>query len=113
IPVYVAETEEAAHEEPRASTTQSYKRYIDRYSQIKPANGDDWGGQSKGGYEDLLQTRLVYGTPDYVAGRLAQLRDEMGLDGFLIEPNVGGAIPREHVFKSVKLFAEKVAPQLR
>jgi alkanesulfonate monooxygenase SsuD/methylene tetrahydromethanopterin reductase-like flavin-dependent oxidoreductase (luciferase family) len=63
-------------------------------------------------YDQLLQTRLAYGTPEAVIGRLGELRDELGLSGFLLEPNVGGAIPRDLVFKSVRLFAEKVAPAL-
>ena len=64
-------------------------------------------------YDDLLRTRLAYGTPDVVTRRLAELRDGLGLSGFLLEPNVGGGIPRDRVFKSVRLFAEQVAPALR
>jgi alkanesulfonate monooxygenase SsuD/methylene tetrahydromethanopterin reductase-like flavin-dependent oxidoreductase (luciferase family) len=65
------------------------------------------------GYEALLRDRLAYGTPEMVAERLAQLRDELGLSGVSIEPNVGGYIPRELVFKSICPFAQEVVPRLR
>jgi hypothetical protein len=48
-----------------------------------------------------------------VVERLQQLRDELGLSGVVIEPNVGGGIPREQVARSVRLFAQEVAPKLR
>jgi alkanesulfonate monooxygenase SsuD/methylene tetrahydromethanopterin reductase-like flavin-dependent oxidoreductase (luciferase family) len=56
---------------------------------------------------------LAYGTPEAVTAKLRHLRDELGLSGFLIEPNVGAGIPREQVFRSVELFATEVAPALR
>src|SRR5262249_57609501 len=64
-------------------------------------------------YEDLLRDRLAYGTPDMVVERLKQLRDELGLSGVVIEPNVGGGMSREQVSRSVRLFAQEVAPRLR
>ena len=44
--------------------------------------------------------------------RLKQLESELGLAGVLIEPNVGGGIPRDKVYNSIRLFAEQVAPHL-
>jgi alkanesulfonate monooxygenase SsuD/methylene tetrahydromethanopterin reductase-like flavin-dependent oxidoreductase (luciferase family) len=65
------------------------------------------------GYDGLLQGRLAYGTPDMVATRLRDLRETLGLSGIIMEPNVGGHIPSELVFRSVRLFAREVVPQLR
>jgi hypothetical protein len=48
-----------------------------------------------------------------VARRLSDLRDDLGLTGFVIEPNVGGAIPRDKVLRSIELFGREVAPALR
>jgi hypothetical protein len=42
-----------------------------------------------------------------------QLQQTMGLSGFIIEPNVGGAIPPEGVDHAMKLFTQEVAPYLR
>ena len=121
IPVYVAATAEAAYEEPRASTMASYSRLAASYansaehsgsrtSEERAARGERLSGT---GYEELLENRLAYGTPEAVARRLADLRDDLGLTGFVIEPNVGGGIPRDKVVESVRLFAEEVAPALR
>jgi alkanesulfonate monooxygenase SsuD/methylene tetrahydromethanopterin reductase-like flavin-dependent oxidoreductase (luciferase family) len=60
-----------------------------------------------------LRDRLAYGTPDMVVERLTQLRQELGLSGVVIEPNVGGGISRDQVWRSVRLFAQEVAPRLR
>ena len=64
-------------------------------------------------YDELLRDRLAYGTPDVVAERLGSLRDTLGLSGVVIEPNVGGGIRQERVYRSLRLFAEGVAPKLR
>ncbi len=118
VPLYVAETAEAAYEEPRESTTTNYKQRGQGYASAQQGAGSteeraEFARRIAGAdYDELLRTRLAYGTPDAVTERLATLRDELGLSGFLLEPNVGGAIPRELVSKSVRLFAEHVAPTL-
>jgi alkanesulfonate monooxygenase SsuD/methylene tetrahydromethanopterin reductase-like flavin-dependent oxidoreductase (luciferase family) len=63
-------------------------------------------------YESALQDRPVYGTPDAVATRLRELRDELGLSGALMEPNVGGLMPPDRLENSVRLFGQEVAPRL-
>jgi alkanesulfonate monooxygenase SsuD/methylene tetrahydromethanopterin reductase-like flavin-dependent oxidoreductase (luciferase family) len=119
IPMYVAETAEAAYEEPRESTLTNYRQRGEGYSSRTQGAGSveeraEFARRIAGSdYDELLRKRLAYGTPDAVARRLANLRDELGLTGFLLEPNVGGGISRERVFKSVRLFAEQVAPALR
>ena len=64
-------------------------------------------------YESALQDRLVYGTPDAVANRLQELRDKLGLSGVLMEPNVGGILPPDHLETSIRLFGQEVASQLQ
>jgi len=63
-------------------------------------------------YESALQDRLVYGTPDAVANRLGELRDELGLSGVLMEPNVGGLMPPDRLEHSIRLFGQEVALRL-
>jgi alkanesulfonate monooxygenase SsuD/methylene tetrahydromethanopterin reductase-like flavin-dependent oxidoreductase (luciferase family) len=119
IPVYVGETAEAAYEDPRESTTSNYRQRGEGYaSRTEGAGSAEERAEfarrlAASDYDQLLKTRLAYGTPDKVIERLTSLRDELGLDGFLLEPNVGGGVPREKVFNSVKLFAKEVAPALR
>jgi alkanesulfonate monooxygenase SsuD/methylene tetrahydromethanopterin reductase-like flavin-dependent oxidoreductase (luciferase family) len=64
-------------------------------------------------YEELLQERVVFGTPGDVVARLRGVQQALGLSGFIIEPNMGGGIPPERVAHSLHLFAHAVAPQLR
>jgi alkanesulfonate monooxygenase SsuD/methylene tetrahydromethanopterin reductase-like flavin-dependent oxidoreductase (luciferase family) len=122
IPVYVAETEDAAYHEPQASTLSSYQRLAESYrrsalapgaistSAERAARGSRLAGT---GYDELLRNRLVYGTPAMVTERLLELKEALGLSGLIIEPNVGGSTPKELVAKSVGMFAEEVAPKLR
>ena len=63
-------------------------------------------------YEDALQDRLVYGTPDTVVERLSELRQELGLSGVLMEPNVGGLMAPDRLDRSIRLFGQEVAPRL-
>ncbi len=119
IPVYVAETESDAYEQPRESTLTNYRQRGEGYAARTEGAGSEaeraeFARRIAGSdYDELLKTRLAYGTPAAVTQRLIGLRDQLGLSGFLLEPNVGGTIPREHVFKSVQLFAEQVGPALR
>jgi alkanesulfonate monooxygenase SsuD/methylene tetrahydromethanopterin reductase-like flavin-dependent oxidoreductase (luciferase family) len=121
IPVYVAETAAQAHAEPEASTMRSYRRLAENFARSAGAAGTTTAEEraeraerlAKVSYEALLRDRLAYGTPAMVAERLGQLREELGLTGVIIEPNVGGRVPRELVLKSVRLFAQAVIPRLR
>jgi alkanesulfonate monooxygenase SsuD/methylene tetrahydromethanopterin reductase-like flavin-dependent oxidoreductase (luciferase family) len=121
IPVYVAETADRAYNEPQASTLRSYQRLARTFAQSVGAAGTTSTEErqerastlAQVSYDDLLRDRLAYGTPDMVVERLTQLRQELGLSGVVIEPNVGGGISRDQVWRSVRLFAQEVAPRLR
>jgi alkanesulfonate monooxygenase SsuD/methylene tetrahydromethanopterin reductase-like flavin-dependent oxidoreductase (luciferase family) len=120
LPVYVAETLEQAHAEPQASTMRSYQRLAKQFARTAGAAGTTASEErleraeslARVSYEDLLRDRLAYGTPDMVVEKLQYLRDTLGLAGVVIEPNVGGGIPPDLVFQSVRLFAQEVAPRL-
>jgi alkanesulfonate monooxygenase SsuD/methylene tetrahydromethanopterin reductase-like flavin-dependent oxidoreductase (luciferase family) len=64
-------------------------------------------------YDELLRDRVAYGTPEMVVERLTQWRDQLGLSGVIMEPNVGGKIPLEQMLRSIRLYAKEVAPRLR
>jgi alkanesulfonate monooxygenase SsuD/methylene tetrahydromethanopterin reductase-like flavin-dependent oxidoreductase (luciferase family) len=121
IPVYVAASREQAYAEPQASTMRSYQRLAKQFARTAGAAGTTASEErleraenlARVGYDDLLRDRLAYGTPDMVVEKLRHLRETLGLAGVVIEPNVGGGIPRDRVFQSVRLFAQEVAPQLR
>ena len=121
IPVYVAETADRARSEPEQSTVASYRRLAETFAASVGEVGTTMGeeraeraqGLSEVTYDELLRDRVAYGTPDMVVERLGQLRDELGLTGVVAEPNVGGRIPLEQVNRSIRLYAEEVAPRLR
>ncbi len=121
IPAYVAATADKALAEPEASTMRSYRRLAENFAKSAKSAGttasEDRAARAERladvTYEELLQDRLAYGTPDMVVERLRDLRDRMGLKGVMIEPNVGGGIPGDRVMNSVRLFAREVAPNLK
>jgi alkanesulfonate monooxygenase SsuD/methylene tetrahydromethanopterin reductase-like flavin-dependent oxidoreductase (luciferase family) len=121
IPVYVAATPERAYAEPQASTMRSYQRLAAQFARTAGAAGTTAAEEcleraerlARVRYDDLLRDRLAYGSPDMMVEKLHSLQETLGLAGIVIEPNVGGGIPRELVLQSVRLFAQEVAPRLR
>ena len=124
LPVYVEEDMERALSEPEASTMGHYARLGMNLRNVLRSAGEAGAAESEQQveqaerlasitYEDLLRERLVYGTPETVTKRLAEVADELGLSGVVIEPNVGAHVPQEQVLNSMRLFAEEVAPALR
>jgi alkanesulfonate monooxygenase SsuD/methylene tetrahydromethanopterin reductase-like flavin-dependent oxidoreductase (luciferase family) len=112
-PVYVAETAEKARTEPQASTMRRMRilRQMSRYI-ADPEAQQRLGRMFEVSYEDTLR-RVVYGTPEEVAERLAEYRETLGVTGFSLELNPGGQIPYERVINSMRLLAEKVIPQFK
>ncbi len=64
-------------------------------------------------YEDVVQERVVFGTPAQVIARLQQLRQQLSLSGLIMESNMGGRTPAPDVVESIRLFGREVAPALR
>ncbi len=61
-------------------------------------------------YEDLLETRVVFGSPERVKDRLTQFQLMLGITGITGELNPGGFLPKEAVQRSLKLLTEEVMP---
>jgi alkanesulfonate monooxygenase SsuD/methylene tetrahydromethanopterin reductase-like flavin-dependent oxidoreductase (luciferase family) len=118
LPIYVAETQEQAQADPRPSVLPYYERlrqgYLRSAQQFESAERTARAAQLASlTYKELLQERVVFGTPRNVVARLRTVQQALGLSGFIIEPNVGGGIPLDRVARSLDLFAHVVAPQLR
>ena len=64
-------------------------------------------------YEDVLAKKVAFGTPARVIERLTQLREELGVDGFVAELNPGGRIPVELETRSLKLLTHEVMPAFK
>ncbi|HUB94561.1 MAG TPA: LLM class flavin-dependent oxidoreductase [Stellaceae bacterium] len=121
IPVYIAETERLAREEPEASIMNFYRLLGERIVasagqagvrtiERRAERGQDLQALT---YDAALRTKLVIGTPDRVVDRLRQIEEELGLDGILAECNCGGGLPPARVMNSLRLLCEQVLPQFR
>ena len=110
LPIYVAESAAQARSDPEESTVRSYRRLGENLAASAGEAGTTGSEEraaradrlSQVSYDELLRDRLAYGTPDMVVERLTQWREQLGLSGVIMEPNVGGRMP-----------LDEVAPRLR
>ena len=120
VPVYVAETDEQAREEPRQSFMHLFQSIGAQFGGTAAHAGvSDKAERARRGealqsrtYEDALRQQLIVGTPDAVIRRIAELREMLGLDGILAETNSGGLIPQDRVMNSLRLMSQ-VAPHIK
>jgi alkanesulfonate monooxygenase SsuD/methylene tetrahydromethanopterin reductase-like flavin-dependent oxidoreductase (luciferase family) len=121
VPVYVAETAERARAEPEESMMHLSRTLgAQLEDSTRRAGVHDVENRAARGarlqnvtYEDALRDKLIVGTPDMVAERIADLRDKLGLDGILAEMNSGGRIPADLMMRSLQLLCERVVPHFR
>ena len=64
-------------------------------------------------YDDILETKVAFGTPEGLVDRFTKLREELGLDGVVAELNAGGLIPHDIVLRNIKMLTEKVMPAFK
>ena len=118
LPVYLAETEEQAYEEPRESTLTSMQGIGVRVAASADRAGTtgNWRAESDHfmgmTYDDWLRDKVIFGTPESVLDRLLQLTEQLQLSCIVFENNLGRRIPYELQMKSLKLLMDKVVPHL-
>lgn len=102
---YVADTDEQA-------VADFYAPYARAMSGIGRERG--WGPMTRDQFASLRSQSgsLFVGTPDSVASKIADVRDTLGLDRFMLHTSVG-TLPHEKVLRNIELLGEKVAPQVR
>lgn len=109
--VYVAETMEQARQDAAEAVLNNY-RWICHWRGL--GNLMDPGETVKEGqelnYEFLHPRNLLFGTPDYVAEKIQELKGELNLETLLLWVNHNG-LPHEKMMKSLKLFTEEVMPR--
>jgi alkanesulfonate monooxygenase SsuD/methylene tetrahydromethanopterin reductase-like flavin-dependent oxidoreductase (luciferase family) len=119
VPLYVAESIDRAHAEPKDSTMMAVHGLGNRVAQSASRLGTtgDWDAQAEHirhmTYEDWLRDKVVYGTPEMVVDRLQQLCDELDLTQILYEINYGRQIPYELQLKNLRLINDHVIPELK
>jgi alkanesulfonate monooxygenase SsuD/methylene tetrahydromethanopterin reductase-like flavin-dependent oxidoreductase (luciferase family) len=118
-PVYVAETDQAARDEPEDSIMYFYRYLGERLEDSATRAGvravEDRAARGQRlqtiSYDEALREKIIVGSPERVTDRLLELKDKLGLDGILAEMNCGTKIPHERVMKSLQLLCEKVKPR--
>ena len=126
FPMYISNTQEGATQEPRESIEAYFARMLVRYQQGRDEEGV--GGSptdraqimqaraerlAKLSYEEILETKVICGTPEAVIERLAQYKETLGLTGFTAELNPGGLLPKEAVQRTMRLLTEEVMPTFK
>jgi alkanesulfonate monooxygenase SsuD/methylene tetrahydromethanopterin reductase-like flavin-dependent oxidoreductase (luciferase family) len=119
VPIYVADTAAAAHDEPEESIMSFYRMLGARLEDSATRSGaraiEDRAGRGQRlqtiSYTEALRDKVIVGTPEMVADRLRALQEELGLDGILAELNCGGQIPHARMLRSLQLLCEKVKPR--
>ena len=118
MPVYVAETDCQAREDTETSTLHFY-RIIARALAASDARA--WTNEAREGraqrwaaltYDDIVREHAIFGSPEAVTERLLALREDLGFSSLSAWMNPGGWIPDAAVTRSMRLFAERVAPKL-
>jgi len=120
IPVYAAPTEREAREEPRESILYYFRRQAElaRSALGRIGTGPAEKRQAQAerldalSYDDMLELRVAFGTAPALIDRLTRLRDELGLDGIVVELNSGGLIPAALEARSLSILADEVLPAL-
>jgi natural product biosynthesis luciferase-like monooxygenase protein len=119
IPIYAAPTDEEALDEPRESITQ----YIRRQAEIqrvgvgrdavanahRHAQAERMRAMS---YDDILQSRVAFGSPGRLIERLAELREALEPNCIVAELNPGALIPVDRVKRTLRILAHHVMPAL-
>jgi alkanesulfonate monooxygenase SsuD/methylene tetrahydromethanopterin reductase-like flavin-dependent oxidoreductase (luciferase family) len=121
IPVYVGETTQGALEEPHDSIMYYFTRQADlqRSAVGRAGTGPADRRQARAdrltslSYEEILHTKVAFGTAAELIERLSQLRDELGVDGIVAELDAGGQIPAERVQRSLRLLTHEVMPAFK
>lgn len=121
IPIYVADTAEQALSDPEHSMMTFYRGMAAQLAQSASEAGSNPNERREERsqalealtYEAARRDKVVVGTPEQVADRLLELREDLGLSGILAELNCGALIPHAKVMRSLELLCTKVMPRFK
>lgn len=126
FPMYISNNKEGAAQEPRESIEAYFERMRVRYEQGRDDEGVGGSAEERAQvlreraeriarltYEEILETKVICGTPAQVIDRLAQYKETLGLTGFTAELNPGGLLPEEAVQRTLRLLTQEVMPAFK
>jgi alkanesulfonate monooxygenase SsuD/methylene tetrahydromethanopterin reductase-like flavin-dependent oxidoreductase (luciferase family) len=120
IPVYAAPTEKEAREEPHENITYFFQRHTEltrgRLGRAGAGPADRLQSRvdqlASLSYEQILDTRVAFGTAASLTERLGRLRDDLGLDGIIAELNPGGLLALDQMRRTLRILTHEVVPAL-
>jgi alkanesulfonate monooxygenase SsuD/methylene tetrahydromethanopterin reductase-like flavin-dependent oxidoreductase (luciferase family) len=121
IPVYAGESETAAMDDPQESIRAYYNRMSSLYLESAGSAGTEATELRQGRgerltkltFEEMLATKVAFGSAEGLIERITQLQEELGLKNVIAELNPGGLIPQEKVMRSMEILAKDVAPAFK
>jgi alkanesulfonate monooxygenase SsuD/methylene tetrahydromethanopterin reductase-like flavin-dependent oxidoreductase (luciferase family) len=119
VPAYIAPSDAQARAEAEPSLIHFYRQQAALLADSAKRAGVDGADRraqtaqrlAAMTYEEALKGTVLIGSPGSVAERLEELRQELGLDGVLMELNCGGRIPHANVTTALRLLCQEVMPR--
>ena len=121
LPVYAAATEKASREEPYENITYFFQRHAELLrsglgrGDTGPAARRQTKFEQVAGmtYDEILATRVAFGTAPALVDRFRELREDLGLTGLVAELNPGGLLPVEPMHRTLRILTHEVMPAFR
>ena len=64
-------------------------------------------------YDEILSTKVAFGTAAGLIDRLTELKEQLGLKGIAAELNPGGLLPFEQEMRSLQIMTQQVMPAFK
>ncbi len=121
IPVYAAPAEKSATEEPYETTMYYFRRQAELTrapigrAGTGPAERREAQAQrlSTLSYDEILSTKVAFGTASGLVDRLTRLKEALSLNGIAAELNPGGLLPVEQEMRSLEIITQQVMPAFK
>src|SRR5262249_5297882 len=121
IPVYAGPTEASAREEPRESIMYYFKRQAELtrapIGRAGPGPAERREARARRlaalSYDDVLETKVAFGTAERLIDRFTALREQLSLNGVAAELNPGGLLPIEQEMRTLQILTQQVMPAFK
>ena len=121
VPVYVADTQEAALRDSEESFMRQFQRLGAQLaaSVAKQGSGPDDQRTERAqmlaalSWDRVQGQKVAVGTPEAVIDQLGEMKETLHLSGVVAEFNAGELIPRENIASAVRLFCQRVVPAFK
>jgi alkanesulfonate monooxygenase SsuD/methylene tetrahydromethanopterin reductase-like flavin-dependent oxidoreductase (luciferase family) len=118
VPVYGAETEAAAIEGPRENIIYYFERQARLIAASSPKGGRAQSRNTAAtlsalSYDDILATRVAFGSAAGLIERITEWQAVLGIDGITAELNAGGMLTAAQVKNSLRIITRDVMPAFK